>query len=49
MWARCNSPASLHLWYNVSTGSIAFAREALLLSVALQEQRVACEGGAMLV
>jgi len=32
-----------------TTGSIAFAREALLLSVALKERRVTCGGGAMIV
>jgi len=32
-----------------TTGSIAFAREALLLSVALKERRVTCGGGAVIV
>jgi len=32
-----------------TTGCIAFAREALLLSVALKERRVTCGGGAMIV
>lgn len=32
-----------------TTGSIAFAREALLLSVALKEQHVECGGGAVIV
>ena len=31
-----------------TTGSIAFAREALLLSVALKEQHVECGGGAVI-
>jgi len=32
-----------------TTGCIAFAREALLFSVALKERRVTCGGGAMIV
>jgi len=32
-----------------TTGCITFAREALLLSVALKERRVTCGGGAMIV